>query len=131
MAGFNLAANIVLVPAFGIVGAATATLFSYLIGAVVAARYFHRYARLSVRFSSFAKLLASGLVSLGVVFGLKGILVMNPIPEAILTMGIGMAVYVVLVFVTRAVTSEDVRFVRSLGVPIPAAVQKVAEKLSS
>jgi O-antigen/teichoic acid export membrane protein len=131
MAALNLAFNLALVPPFGIIGAAIATAVSYLLGAATSMRYFGRFVNLRVGSASFAKILLSGGASLAVIFGLKELLVMDPWTEAIITMGAGVAAYAFLIFLSRAVTSDDVRFVRGLGIPIPSFLQKLAKRLAS
>jgi len=130
VAVINLALNIALVPSVGIIGAAYATSLSYLIGFALTSASLRKSIKLSIPGWRLAKLLMSIIPTGLVIIGVKEILVMEPIPEAIITMGIGLVVYAVYIFLSKSVTKSDLELLKGMGIPIPAAVIGAAGRIS-
>jgi len=81
MAGLNFAVNLLLIPVYGIEGAAIATFASYTLGLVLMFYYARRLVKFTVPASPLLKTLTGGLLTLLLIFGFKSALVLPPWPE--------------------------------------------------
>jgi O-antigen/teichoic acid export membrane protein len=129
-ATLNFVVNLVTIPTFGIMGAASATLLAYMVGFVLTSKSVGKDITIRMPGMALAKLFAGGVLTTAVIAGLKGLLVMEAVSEAIVTMAIGLVIYILYAFLTKSVTKKDLDLLRHIGVPIPTAVMRFAERLS-
>lgn len=127
IAGLNLVGNLLLIPAYGIEGAAIATLFSYLLGLVLVFYYTQKFVKFTVPSMSLFKTITGGVLTLLLILGLKSALVLPPWPEAFAVMIPGLAFYGVWILATKAVTKDDLMLIKEI-VPMPKRLIKVARR---
>ena len=125
MACLNLAGNLLLIPAYGIEGAAIATFSAYMLGLVLMFYYARKLVKFTAPTSSLLKTLAGGLLTLLLILGLKSILVLPPWPEAFAVMIPSLAFYGAWILVTKAVTKDDLELIARI-VPMPGWLVRVA-----
>lgn len=67
----NLGLNLMLIPLFGIIGAAVSTVLAFTVWAIVVIRFSRRFLRFRFDYSFFLKSLASSLIMFGILFFFK------------------------------------------------------------
>lgn len=127
MACLNLAGNLLLVPPYGIEGAAVATLSSYLLALVLLFYYARKFVGFTVPSLPILKAVIGGVFTLLLIFSLKHVIVLPPWPEAFAVMVPSLVFYGVWVLATRVVTKSDLRLIARI-VPMPERFVKVARK---
>lgn len=127
MACLNLGLNLLLIPMYGINGAAIATFFAFTIGLVLTFYYARRFVKFTVPTSPLLKTLAGGVLTLLLIFSLKHIIVLPPWPEAFAVVIPSLLFYGVWILTTKAVTRDDLTLVKRI-VPIPGWLVKAAGK---
>ena len=127
MASLNLAGNLVLIPTYGIEGAAIATFSAYTLGLVLMFYYTRKLVKFTVPALSLLKTVTGGVLTLLIIFGLKSVLVLPPWPEAFVVVMPSLVFYGVWVLATKAVTKDDLRLIARI-VPMPKWLVKAAVK---
>jgi len=125
MAGLNLVGNSLLIPPYGIEGAAVATFFSYLLGLVLLFYYARKFVQFTVPASSLLKTVTGGVLTLLIIFGLKSVLVLSPWPEAFVVVVPSLAFYGAWILATKAITKDDLKLIARI-VPMPKWLIRVA-----
>lgn len=125
MACLNLAGNLLLIPTYGIEGAAIATLSAYTLGLVLMFYYARKLIRFTVPASPLLKTLVGGVLTLLLIFGLKSALVLPPWPEAFAVVIPSLAFYGIWILATKAVTKDDMRLIARI-VPMPKWLVRAA-----
>ncbi len=128
MAGLNLAGNLVLIPAYGIEGAAAATLISFLLGMGLIFYYARKFIEFTVPSSSLLKTTIGGALTLLLIFGLKYVVVLPPWPEAFAVMVPSLLFYGTWILMTKAITKDDLKLIKEI-VPIPGWLARIAGRL--
>jgi O-antigen/teichoic acid export membrane protein len=93
---FNLVANVILIPKFGIQGAAIAKLASYIILAVLATHFSNRVVKFPIAWVALAKYVFAGVV---MYVAAAAVHMSSPVLELIAETGVGAAVYFAIVFI--------------------------------
>jgi O-antigen/teichoic acid export membrane protein len=93
---FNLAANLILIPKFGIQGAAMAKLFSYLILAVLATYLSNRVVKFPIAWRALARYVLAGAIMYLVAAAVR---VSSPVLELAAEIATGTVVYFAIVFI--------------------------------
>lgn len=127
MACLNLAGNLLLIPTYGIEGAAIATLSAYTLGFVLMFYYARKLIRFTVPASPLLKTLVGGVLTLLLIFGLKSTLVLPPWPEAFAVVIPSLAFYGIWILATKAVTKDDMVLIARI-VPMPKWLVRAAGK---
>lgn len=127
MACFNLVGNLVLIPRYGIEGAAVTTFVSYLIGLALMFYCARKFIRFTIPSSPLFKTIVGGVLTLLLIFGLKSILVLSPWPEAFAVMIPGLVFYGLWILATKTITKDDLRLIKEI-VPVPRWLGRAAEK---
>ncbi len=117
VAVFNVAMNILLIPVLGGVGAAITTVLSYFIGFVLSVYFVRCYVSLSVPWGPLFKTLLGGFSSLVIIFTVKGMLAIDPIIEAVISLTLAFAFYFLSISLSKIVTKSDVMVLRDAKVP--------------
>lgn len=131
LAVLDAAGNAMLVPLIGIQGAAVTTLLSFVIGVVLARRIIKASVPFKFPVLSAIKIFVSGLIFWAAITGLKGVLVLDPWPEVLVSLVAGFSIYSLLVLKLGAVTRDDVSQLESLDLPIPKFAIKAAKRIAS
>ncbi len=112
-AGINLLLNFILVPTTGMIGAAISTLAAFLIMAMVGSIELKKIVSLKVPFFDWTKnTLCAGMFFITLLL-LKWNLDFNLIPKIAITLILGAAVYLIMGFLLRLITIEEIRVIKS------------------
>jgi O-antigen/teichoic acid export membrane protein len=102
-------ANLILIPHFGINGAAVATALSYLAVLVFSTYEVARMMEMKVPIIPWIKTLFASLVFVFVIYAMKNILAMNVWAEAFISGAIAVIVYAGLVYLLKLVDIEEIK----------------------
>jgi O-antigen/teichoic acid export membrane protein len=127
MACLDFVGNLLLIPPYGIEGAAIATLSACTLGLVLMFYYARKFVGSTVPASPLLKTVIGGALTLLLIFGLKFILVLPPWPETFAVMILGLLFYGVWILATKAITRDDLRLIKNI-VPMPKWLIRVAGK---
>ena len=108
-AGANFVLNLILIPFFGIEGAAFATTLSYLFVLIVSTIKLKQFIKLQSPWKSWCYTFICGAIFVGVINILKRVLVMNEWLELILAVTISVSVYILLIFVFKLVDLKEIK----------------------
>jgi len=129
---FNFVLNLILIPPYGIEGAAIATFLSMLVGLSISLHFARRFVRFTIPSSSLLKALGGGLLALLMIFGLKLIIDLPPIfelpiPEFFVVMTPSLIFYAAWILRTKTLTWGDLLLLKN-AMPIPKWLLRVARK---
>ncbi|MFC2143104.1 flippase [Candidatus Aenigmatarchaeota archaeon] len=120
MSIINIILNLVLIPGFGIVGAAITSAISFLIGAITSYIFLRKFLIVRISYKRLSKIFLSAVLSVITIFLIKGILIIdNQWLEVVISVVPGAIVYIGVIFITKAITREDFKSLRKLGIPLP------------
>jgi len=127
MGCFNFALNLILIPTYGVEGAAVAAFLSMLVGFSLSLNFARKYVKFRVPSSPLIKALVGGLLTLLMVSGLKWIIDLPPLLELFVVMIPSLLFYGAWVLLTRALTWDDLLLLKNT-MPIPKWLLRVARK---
>ncbi len=127
MAVINLILNILLIPSSGIVGAALASLFAYMIGFIFLFNYLQKLMKFQILDISIFKMAVGGVLTLLIIFVLKSFLNFQPLVEAAVLLILGTAIYLLWTLKTNAITQSDLLMIKNVA-PIPKWILKIAKR---
>ncbi|MBU0536741.1 MAG: flippase [Nanoarchaeota archaeon] len=107
---FNLIANMIFIPYYGILGAALSTLASWIIILFFTLYHIRSYIQSSAPWKEWILNIIAGAGFVLVVSLLKNLLVMNIWAELIISVGAASVAYLLLIILFRLITKEDVNF---------------------
>lgn len=104
----NIILNVLLIPYIGLIGAATATLFSYFVAFVITTHYSFKYIKLDFDLVFITKSVLSSILMSSVIY------LINPsgIINVLLCVLVGIIVYSMLLFGLRGINKEELKFFR-------------------
>jgi len=105
----NVILNFILIPKFGIEGAALATAISYITSLLISIKNISRIIKLKFPFLDMVKIILSGILFVFVIYYLKKIIVFNIFLESIITLTIAGIVYLVLIFLLKVITINEIK----------------------
>jgi len=105
----NVIINLILIPRFGIEGAAIATMISYISVCLLSVREIIKTIGFEAPWMHWFRTIFSGVIFVLIIASLKKLLVLNPWVELFLVLGISFMVYVVLIFILRIVSITEIR----------------------
>tara|TARA_Y100000310_G_scaffold94862_1_gene92635 strand:- start:1251 stop:2741 length:1491 start_codon:yes stop_codon:yes gene_type:complete len=106
---FNLIGNIILIPFYGIYGAAITTSFVYFVMVVVGLYNIKKFINLNFPFKDWGKILFSGVILVIIINFLRGILKINIIIEIIIVLLISGIVYSGLLFLLGLLNIKELK----------------------
>lgn len=113
-----LALNMILVPVWGMKGAALSQFIAHTVGFIAYAVYSRRFIKFSMPVLPMVKTIIGSVLTLVVVWSLKTFLVLPLFVETAIVALTGLLFYVIWILVTKALTRDDVvLLVRSFPVP--------------
>lgn len=110
---FNLAANFVMIPLFGIVGAAISTTISYFIMMLIGLVKIRKFIKIKFPVKTWVKTFMAGIIFVFIISFSKWILAINVWIEAILILAIAGFAYLVLLFLLKVVDINELRTIYS------------------
>lgn len=129
----NLTLNLFLVPIYGIIGSATATLISYFTYFYLTKIFLDREFKkinlsLYIPRMPIAKIILGSIFSLLLILFLKELISINPIIEALLIMSISMTFYASWILFSGCLDKKDLKMIYKIKIPIPDILKKIIEK---
>ena len=112
----NVIANIVLIPRYGLAGAASATALSYFVALLLSTRFITRSVKVSFPVLTWLKIAVAGVVFVGVVTVTKNALDLNPWIELVISTGAALLVYAAVLYVLRVLDIRELKKYFSLAV---------------
>jgi stage V sporulation protein B len=112
MACFNLFGNLILIPTYGIEGAATVSLLSYIIGAILMLYFTRKFVRYVLPYLSILKALIGGGLTLLMIFVLKSMLSLPPLLKTVIVLIPSLLFYAGWALSTRAITMGDLSILK-------------------
>lgn len=105
----NLIMNLILIPFFGIIGAAITTSLSNIVMFIIGLAYMKKYIEVKFPFKTgFYSLLAGGFFTISIWF-LKNILSLNVWVETIITITISGSLYIVLILILKIINIKEIK----------------------
>jgi len=105
----NLTLNIIMIPKFGILGAAFATAIAFLFGFIIGSYFSCKYFKFDIDWFSIIKIVSASMI--------MSIIIINYHPETIIgllgTILTGFCIYVVLILLFRTISNEEIKFFKS------------------
>lgn len=130
MACANFIGNLILIPAYGIAGAAIATFISSLVGLFVMVYLVRQFVKFTLPTSALIKTLVAGMVMLFLIFAFKQVIVLPPWwLETIVAVIPSLLCYVVLILIMGAIQRQDLMLLKEI-LPVPKKLIKIAERLA-
>src|SRR3989338_9271520 len=126
MAVANLILNIALVPTYGIIGSAAASLTAYLIGVVVELSFVRKLLNVSLPLYKLVKVSAGAVISIGIIFLIRPYVYLPIYQQFVVLLVIGWVFYLAFVIFSKTITKEDVGFIESIHMP---KIAKILTKL--
>jgi O-antigen/teichoic acid export membrane protein len=129
----NLFLNIMLVPSFGIIGAAFSTLISYFIyfsmTKILLDREFKKI-NLSLKIPRIPalKILSGSVLAMLFIFLMKKILPLNSIPEVAAVLVLSLIVYGFWILLTGCIDKKDLKMMDKINIPLPKAARNFIGK---
>ena len=109
----NFIANLFLIPKFSILGAAIASLFSFLIMCFLSIFLISKIIRIRLNLIDALKIVFCGFAFLALIALLKAILIINPILEFVLVSLLASFAYILLLFLVKSITIDEIAWVIS------------------
>jgi len=125
----NILSNLILIPLFGIKGAAVSMIISNFVGFLLTSIFSIKYTGFTMQWFNMAKIVTGGLLMLAVISIIKTVLIMNPWIELIISLLSGFFVYTLFIFLTRAITRDELKLLQKLNLPIPEFLIRIGNKL--
>jgi O-antigen/teichoic acid export membrane protein len=109
IAAINIGLNLFLVPRMGILGAAIATLAASLIGYAFGIYFAFKYFDFEIDYKSIAKIIIASLIMSAAISNIHP----DGLLTIIITIGIAVVIYIVLIIPMRLITKEEIRLITS------------------
>ena len=109
VAFFNFIGNLILIPHYGVFGAASVTALSYAISLVLSLIYLKKLTRFKISMRTWPKILLSGLFVILIVYLLKHFFRLNVWVELIVFSLIALIIYCILLFALKVTTLSEIK----------------------
>ena len=110
----NAVLNYILIPKYGIIGAATATSSSFVVGTILMISICYYHSKLHPFMFNYLKIILSALLTLAAVYFIKKISSYSSLLNIIVFTLLILAVYLLLILITKALDKEDIELVKDL-----------------
>ncbi|MBU2440856.1 MAG: flippase [Nanoarchaeota archaeon] len=108
-AGVNIVTNFIFIPLLGMLGAAITSLLSYFLVMLLSSFSLSKLIKVKIPWLSWLKTVIAGAFLLITVFILKETLNVNPLPEAIICIISGVAIYIGVIFLFKLVDLKEIK----------------------
>ncbi len=109
IAFLNIFLNLILIPRFGINGAAFATTLSYLFILILSTKHTLKFIKTKLPFGAWIKTIFAGMLFVGVIYLLKNILIMNVWLELIISVAAASVVYLIAVLLLGLINVAEAK----------------------
>lgn len=106
---FNLLFNFILIPLYGIIGAAIATSSSYVLVLILSSLQINKSVKTRLPWFDWEKSLFSGLIFVSVIMFLKKILELNVWVETGICVSAAVITYIALIFILKVVNFQEIK----------------------
>ena len=106
---FNLVANIIMIPIWGIIGAAISTTISYFIMMLIGLIKIRKFIKIKFPAKTWAKTAIAGIIFVIAISVLKGVISLNAWIEAGLVLIISGSIYLILLFLLRIIDANELK----------------------
>jgi O-antigen/teichoic acid export membrane protein len=124
MASLNVIMNLLLIPAYGVGGAAAATFASQFIGLLLMLHYAMKHVEFSMPTLSILKTIWGGLLTMLIIFGLKSIVELPPWFELLIVMAPSLLFYIAWIILTKTLTPKDLELLEKVGLPLKSIAKR-------
>ncbi len=125
---FVIVGNLLLVPAYGIQGAAIAQVLYFILSISFLSYYVKKLTTFTVPILPLIKMLVGAALTLVLIFFLKSILVLPAWPEAFVVVIPSLVFYGMWILTTKAITRDDLKLIAQV-VPMPKWLVRFASKI--
>ncbi|MBI2523084.1 flippase [Candidatus Woesearchaeota archaeon] len=108
---FNLVANFIMIPVWGIMGAAISTTVSYFIMMAIGVAKIRKYIKIKFPVKIWVKTSIAGVIFVFVILFLKWVLALNAWIEAVLVLAIAGLAYLALLFLLKVVDIDELKII--------------------
>ena len=108
-AGINLVMNLILIPIYGMIGAAVATSVSYILAFFLSTFKLTKFIEIKVPWKNWGKAVFASIIFIIIVAVLKKVIMMHWIPELIIVSVIAGVIYLVLIFWLKTITVSELK----------------------
>lgn len=105
----NIIANLLLIPRFGMEGAAAATSLSYIVALWLSTRKITSIVKIEFPLVTWLKLVVSGLVFIAAVTGIKSVLDINPWLELFVSTGLSLLAYLLVLYYFKVLDIQELK----------------------
>lgn len=130
VAAINIIANILLVPSFGVAGAAAAMLLSYGAAALLSLFYLEKNMNVRMPFVAIAKTIAGAGVTLLIFLIVKTALNTSLPLEIFASAATGLSFYILYIFSSKTIIKEDVEVFQKADIRLPRLIFRLASMLA-
>ncbi len=110
----NVAINLLLIPRFGIEGAALATAVSYAAALLLSTAKVTRLIRAPLPWRAWLRTTLAALVFIGGIYGIRSLIRLNPYAEIAASVTGALALYLLSIWLLRLIDAKEIRFYLSL-----------------
>lgn len=107
---FNIILNLLLIPYFGILGAAIATLFSYLLSTIFIIIYSLRKFRFDIDIKFIAKSIIASLPMIPLIFLINT----DKIIDLLIVVLLSALIYLIIIILLKGISKEEIKFFRNI-----------------
>jgi len=127
-AAVNVVFNLILIPRFGIAGAAFATMMSYLVASVLTVRSVRKYVQFSVPFYAWLKTILALVVLVGAMYFFQAVIHFNAWGDMIINVSLSMIIYAGLVYVLGLIDLPELKKYWDLMMKKKEAQKEIVEE---
>ncbi len=113
-AGFNIIADLLLIPKFGISGAAFATGLGYALMAYLTFRLINKFYKAKINLFLQLKVTSASLLFLGLIYLLKGLIYLPALLKSGIILLISSLFYITLLFAFNIINKDKIKYLKSL-----------------
>jgi O-antigen/teichoic acid export membrane protein len=106
---FNLAANLILIPVLGIVGAAITTTLSYFIMMLMSLIKIRKFIKIELPIRTWTKTTITGLIFISIIALLKRTITLNVWAETTIVLIVSSLAYITLLFLFKVVDMDEIK----------------------
>ncbi len=125
----NIVLDIIFIPLFGPMGAATSLTIAYFVGVLVAFRATKKTISITIQYKNIIKSIIGGLIILVVLHHIKILIQFTAVVEALILIVIATVLYSMYIFAVKIVDKKDIELIRSAKI-LPNVIVNLLEKIS-
>jgi stage V sporulation protein B len=108
---FNIITNLILIPFFGIIGAAITTTLSYLLIMILTSRKLEIYIHTNSNILEWIKLIICSILFITTIQLIKSILILNQYLESSICLFLGIIIYILFAYLINLINLKEITFI--------------------